>query len=63
MVIDSKTTYTNAADNVVSGLVCEAWLPSCSKEWNRCLRAFDLRLQQSGLAFYSTDKSDHVLGS
>ena len=32
MVIDSKTTDLNAADNVYSVLVCEAWLPACSKE-------------------------------
>ena len=33
MVIDSKTTDLNGADNVYSVLVCEAWLPACSKEW------------------------------
>ena len=47
MVIDSKTTDSNAADNVDSALVCEAWLPACSKEWNRC----------------STDMSDQQLES
>ena len=32
MVIDSKTSDSNAADSVDSGHVCEAWLPACSKE-------------------------------
>ena len=32
MVIDSKTTDSDAADNVDSALVFEAWLPACSKE-------------------------------
>ena len=32
MVIDSKTTDSNTADNVDSALVCEAWLPARSNE-------------------------------
>ena len=52
MVIDSKTTDSNAADNVDSVLVCEAWLPARSNEWNRCLRAFDLQTSAKWFGFF-----------
>ena len=63
MVIDSKTTNSNAADNADSALSVRLGFRLVLKSEIVVFGLLIYRLQQSGLAFCSTDMSDNVLGS
>ena len=64
MVIDSKTTDSNATDYMeIRGLSVRLGFRPVLKSEIVVFGLLIYRLQKSGLAFFKTDISDHVLGS